>query len=99
MTTCPKCGKELVISEWPFCPHGVANLSIIDDQLEGGARWCETMAHEPVWLDGTKSQWKRLMDQHQVRNVGDRKPQDYFVRQRKMLDEQRHDTRKDRECR
>jgi hypothetical protein len=23
MTTCDKCGKEVTIGEWPFCPHGI----------------------------------------------------------------------------
>ena len=23
--TCPECGKELSVSDWPWCPHGSTN--------------------------------------------------------------------------
>lgn len=33
---CEKCGKELVIGEWPFCPHGFGANSVIADDIPGG---------------------------------------------------------------
>ena len=98
-TECPKCGKVLQSGEWPFCgdaknDHGFPvgkGLTIIDDQLEGGARWCETMDHHPVWLDGTKSQWKREMEKRGLENVYTHDSA-YFAKQRKMHDERLRDT-------
>jgi hypothetical protein len=36
MTTCDKCGQELVIGEWPFCPHGIGHNNVIADDIPGG---------------------------------------------------------------
>jgi hypothetical protein len=33
---CEKCGKELIVGEWPFCPHGVGNSNVIGDDIPGG---------------------------------------------------------------
>lgn len=33
---CDKCGKELVIGEWPFCPHGFGSNSVQADDIPGG---------------------------------------------------------------
>lgn len=33
---CNKCGKELVVGEWPFCPHGFGNSNVIGDDIPGG---------------------------------------------------------------
>lgn len=35
-TSCDKCGKELVLGEWPFCPHGHGNSNVITDDIPGG---------------------------------------------------------------
>ena len=58
--TCDRCGEQLQIGSWPFCPHGfpVAGLSIIDDELDGGPRRFETMGHDAPYI-ASKSQWKR----------------------------------------
>ena len=106
---CPTCGASVTQLAWntdpaPACHgamvetdiRGVQAPAVHDDQLEGGARWCETMADQPVWLDGTKSQWRRLCEQHQVRNVV-RHDEGYYRRARQQHDEQLRDTRKDRE--
>lgn len=34
--TCETCQKELVIGDWPFCPHGKANSGIVTDDIPGG---------------------------------------------------------------
>lgn len=36
MTQCDKCQKELVVGEWPFCPHGMGNSNVIPDDIPGG---------------------------------------------------------------
>jgi hypothetical protein len=33
---CEKCGKELVVGEWPFCPHGFGANSVAGDDIPGG---------------------------------------------------------------
>ncbi len=86
----------LEVGMWPWCPHPGGSAMIIDDQLDGGARWCETFGHDPVWLDGTKSQWKRLMDVHGVENVV-RHEQTYYDRHRREQTEKFYDTRRERE--
>jgi hypothetical protein len=69
---------------------------VIDDQLEGGARWCETMGHEPVWLDGSKSQWRREVAARGLVNV-DRHDAAYYARQRRLHDQELRDTGTTRE--
>lgn len=36
MTTCDKCGAELVIGDFPFCPHGRGANGVIPDDIPGG---------------------------------------------------------------
>lgn len=69
------------------------HTGVIDDQLEGGARWCETMGHEPVWLDGTKSQWRREVERHQVVNTV-RHDDAYYARHRRQHLEQLRDEKR-----
>lgn len=33
---CESCGKELVVGEWPWCPHGIGNSNVIGDDIPGG---------------------------------------------------------------
>lgn len=33
---CGTCNKELVVGEWPFCPHGMGNSNVIGDDIPGG---------------------------------------------------------------
>ena len=97
--TCDRCGAAVQIGEWPFCPHGLpmAGLGLIDDQLDGVTpqekgrpRWVETLGHEPVWIDGTKSHLRREAEARGYRAV-DRHDHTYYVRQRRQLDEQIRD--------
>lgn len=34
--TCEKCGGELVVGSWPFCPHGFGHNSVLGDEIVGG---------------------------------------------------------------
>jgi hypothetical protein len=88
---CEKCGAPMEIGEWPFCPHGfpLAGLSVINDELEGGARFFENMGNEPVWV-ASKSQWRREVAARQLVNV-DRHDSAYYAKRRQMLDEKRRD--------
>jgi hypothetical protein len=85
---CPSCGETLHVGSWPFCAggHTPSHVAVIDDTLPGGPRWCETMAHEPVWLEGTKSQWKREVAARNLENVV-RHDDHYYATQRKQLNE------------
>lgn len=108
--TCHACGSA--VSEWLWhyqepapcacggywiptdSPHPAP--AVHDDQLEGGARWTEHMANTPVWLDGTKSQYRRLCAQHGVVNIV-RHDDRYYARQRRRHDEELRDTGRNRE--
>jgi hypothetical protein len=60
VTTCPKCGTAYGIGDFPFCKggHKPYKPMVIDDTIEGGPRWFETLGHEEVWIE-SKSQLKR----------------------------------------
>jgi hypothetical protein len=102
---CRQCDEFVERFAWEPCcvDHGTMfetgdrmvlerNKGVIDDQLEGGARWCETMGHQPVWLDGSKSQWRKEVAKRGLTNVV-RHDSDYYRKQRKELDEKRRDER------
>lgn len=94
--TCEKCGKTLAVGEWPFCggknAHGfpLHGLSIIDDELEGGPRRFETMGHDAPYI-ASKSQWRREVAARGLVNV-DKHDSAYYVKRRKMHDEELADT-------
>jgi hypothetical protein len=88
---CP-CGGAWIPSDTPAAPAPAVH----DDQLEGGARWCETMAETPVWLDGTKSQYRQLCAQHCVVNIV-RHDDRYYRTQRQRHDEELRETGTNRE--
>jgi hypothetical protein len=44
--TCDRCGVELHIGDFPFCPHGAAVNSVIGDDILGGFVQ-EHFGHEP----------------------------------------------------
>jgi hypothetical protein len=46
---CEKCGKDLVIGEWPFCPHGMGKSNVITDDIPGGIEIKHGICHD----DGT----------------------------------------------
>jgi len=33
---CEKCGKELQVGDFPFCPHGMGSGRVVQDSIEGG---------------------------------------------------------------
>ena len=77
--TCEKCGKEIRVGEWAWCPHGfperAGGVAVIDDQITGGARYFENLGHEPVWIE-TKSQLRAELKARglmpKVQHVGDK---------------------------
>lgn len=32
--TCEKCGDELVVGSFPFCPHGIAAATVVGDEMD-----------------------------------------------------------------
>ena len=94
---CDKCGAEMQIGEWPFCPHGVSarGISIQDDQIEGGPRFFETLGHDPVWIE-SKSQLKRESAARGYESCV-RHDQAYYTRLFRRHDEERRDTGANRE--
>ena len=57
MTTCDKCGQEILIGEWPFCPHG-GNVTFGEDSID---YIDEMIAEEPVHFT-SRLQRRRYMD-------------------------------------
>jgi len=90
--TCSECGKEYGVGGYPFCKggHGQYNVNVIDDQLEGGARFFETMGPEPVWIE-SKSQWRREVEARQLVHV-DRHDRHYYTQKFRQHDERLRDT-------
>lgn len=43
---CDKCGKELVVGEWPFCPHGIGANGVVGDDIPGGVLIHHGLVHE-----------------------------------------------------
>lgn len=87
---CDACQREIAIGSWPWCPHPHGyNVSVIDDQLEGGPRFFDTMGHEDVWIE-SKSQWRREVAARNLVNV-DKHDSAYYAKQRRMHDEKLRD--------
>ena len=57
MTTCDKCGQEILIGEWPFCPHG-SNVTFGEDSIDYVD---EMIAEEPVRFT-SRLQRRKFMD-------------------------------------
>jgi hypothetical protein len=58
--TCEKCGHEMQVSDWPWCPHQrslTGTTGAIDDTFVGG-RVYENLGHEPVYIE-SRSHLKR----------------------------------------
>ena len=103
---CEGCGAKTKRLRWntdPVAPCGDCggvvqetslvlerNRGVIDDQIEGGPRWFDTMGHEPVWIE-SKSQWRREVEARQLVNVV-RHDAAYYAKQRKQHDERLRDT-------
>lgn len=72
MICCDRCGEELQVGSWPFCPHGTSHLHVIQDSVPGGL-WVENFGPKPMRFD-SHSEKRRYMDVHgirsQVRHIG-----------------------------
>lgn len=71
---CPKCGADVQVGEWPWCPHGrPRNFDIQTDEQWIGGKTFENLGHEPVTVY-SRSELKREMQarglEHAVRHVG-----------------------------
>ena len=89
--TCDRCGETLHVGDWPFCPHGpVGSVHIVSDEFAEGPHWCETLGHDPVWVE-SKSQLRREAAARGLECVGGRKSDDYFRRQRQRHMEELRD--------
>jgi len=69
---CERCLTDAAVGEhgWLKCPlePRPATLGVIDDQIEGGPRFFDTMGHEPVWIE-SKSQWRAEVAARHLVNV------------------------------
>ena len=88
--TCDKCAQPVEVGEWPWCPHGFPNVGVINDELEGGPRFFETMGDQPVWIE-SKSQWRREVAARNLEHV-DRHDRAYYQRKFREHDERIRDT-------
>lgn len=72
--TCERCGHELQVGEWPFCPHGwpIQGLTVIPDDIPGGVT-VENLGPTPVTFY-TRSAHRAYLQAHgltqKVRHVG-----------------------------
>lgn len=58
-TICEKCGQELQIGDYPFCPHGSTKSFINRDEIPGGV-WLENYGPEPIKVY-SHSERRRIM--------------------------------------
>jgi hypothetical protein len=49
-TTCDRCGAELRLGDFPFCPHGRGS-NYVEDVTWPGGQWFENLGHTPVRCD------------------------------------------------
>jgi hypothetical protein len=101
---CTQCDHDAVAFAWdydpkPICPehhtpmeedggYHAAAPGVIQDSFT--PHWCETLGHEPVWVE-SKSQLKREADKRNLVNVV-RHDEAYYARQRRRHDEELRDT-------
>lgn len=58
-TTCHKCGHEIRMAEFPFCPHGASHhFSITRDEIPGGLLVPHAICHP----DGTPKRYDSMAD-------------------------------------
>lgn len=68
MDRCDVCQKELVVGDWPWCPHGVGQApTVIDDSIPGGMT-IENMGPVPLTFH-SKSEWRREMKKRGLRQA------------------------------
>lgn len=57
--TCEKCGSELAVGDWPFCPHGDVHWAVHGDECDYVD---ENLGPEPIRIRSW-SERRRLMKQ------------------------------------
>jgi hypothetical protein len=57
--TCEKCGAEIRVGDFPFCPHGRASLAVEQDSIIGG-QWFENGFSEPRFFESKKAHLEAL---------------------------------------
>lgn len=68
MDKCDKCGHELKIGEWPYCPHGRGGMAL-EDPLEPYNDWqLDPYSHEGPEIT-TRAQRRKIMAQHNLEYV------------------------------
>lgn len=83
---CEKCGQELRVGEWPFCPHGIGHNSVIGDEID------ITVKHALCHEDGTprrftsRQEWIRAQKESGMSNHVEHIPE-------KGSDKSRHTSR------
>lgn len=91
---CDRCFKPLSEGEHGqyLCPLEPrrAGVSVIDDSIEGGPRFFDTMGPEDVWID-SKSQWRREVAARNLEHV-DKHDRDFYRRRFRQHDEELRDT-------
>lgn len=94
MIICERCYQPLSEGEhgWMLCPLEPrrVRVSVIDDQIEGGPRFFETLGHEPVFIE-SKSQLKREAEARGYIPCS-RHDAKWHAKNRKMHDERIKDT-------
>jgi hypothetical protein len=61
---CTDCGKELIVGDWAWCPHGVSQFSAVADSIPGGMV-VENMSHTPFTVY-SQTEFKAAMAEHKV---------------------------------
>lgn len=57
--TCETCGVEMRVGDWPYCPHGAAQPSIVSDEVPGGF-WAENGLPEPQFFTSKRAHVEAL---------------------------------------
>ena len=59
--TCERCGHELVVGKWPFCPHGDPHGNAIEtNEAFIGGLTIENLGHDPVTVY-SREEFKQAM--------------------------------------